>query len=253
MEPIPNQNQTPASSSSRSLFEKYQVFFAIVLCGFLIGGAIVTASITRLVSDTSEKPQQTRDTVRSDLVKLVSRLDMNKKEFAACLDNGTMTQKISDASALADKSGVTGTPTFFVIKRTFGANDAVTSQKQIAILGARDLATYENAIATMKSPTDQPAVTGAKIELSAEDHWTGPRRAEIVIVEYSDIDCPFCKAAKPIIDELLRKHPDYAFVYRHAPITSLHPFAAYKAEASECAAAQGGDEKFFKFLDAVVK
>lgn len=252
MEPTPNQNPTPASSPSRSVFEKYQVFFAIIICGLLIGAGIVIASLAGK-SPASSAPQQTKESVRGDLLKVAAKLNLGKKDFAACLDHDTMTQKISDDMALADKSGVSGTPTFFVIKRTFGANDAVTSQKQIAILGARDLATYENAIATMKSPTDQPAVTGAKIELSAEDHWMGPRRAEIVMVEYSDIDCPFCKAAKPVIDELLRKHPDYAFVYRHSPITSLHPFAAYKAMASECVAAQGGDEKFFKFLDAVVK
>lgn len=240
------------STPTPNLFERYQTFIAIIICGVLIAAGIVIARVIPSRA-ANQEPTQTQASVRDDLIKTAGKLGVNKRDFTACLDNGTMSQKINDAVALADKSGVSGTPTFFVVKRTFGANDAITSQKQIAILGARDLATYESAIASMQTPTDQPAVTGAKIELSSEDHWQGSRRAEIVIVEYSDIDCPFCKAAKPVIDELLRKHPEYAFVYRHSPITSLHPFAAYKAEASECVAAQGGDEKFFKFLDSVVK
>jgi protein-disulfide isomerase len=94
---------------------------------------------------------------------------------------------------------------------------------------------------------------GERIVLSDSDHKMGPAQAEVTIVEYSDIDCPFCKAAKPILDEILREHPEFAFVYRHSPIVSLHPFAAYKAEASECVTDLAGKDAFWKFLDLAVK
>jgi protein-disulfide isomerase len=73
------------------------------------------------------------------------------------------------------------------------------------------------------------------------------------LVEYSDIDCPFCKRAKPATDKLLKEHPEYGFVYRHFPLAQLHEFAAYKAEASECIKYSDGDTGFWKFLDVITK
>lgn len=242
--------QTP-----QSLFEKYQTFIAIIICGALIGGGIVIAKLlpTNGTVGVGNAPQ-TAESVRADMVDAAKKIGVNKTKFAACLDDVTNTARVTAAVELAGKSGVQGTPTFFVIKRTYGADDKITSEKQFMILGARDLVTFETSLSVGKPPVDQPPQpVGEKIILSAEDHWMGPRRAETILVEYSDIDCPYCKKAKPIIDELLQKHPEYALVYRHSPIASLHPFAAYKAEASECAAQLSDQESFFKFLDIVAK
>lgn len=244
---------TQTHESRKSFFEKYQTFFALIICGLLVGGGIVLAQVLP-ENSSGEKAagSQTQESVRDDMIATAKKIGISKTKFAACLDDGTHKQKVTDAITLAEKSGVSGTPTFFVIKRTYGADDRITSEKQFPILGARDLTTFEKSLAEGKAPTDQPAMqSGEKIALSDSDHWFGPRRAETILVEYSDIDCPYCKRAKPTIDELLKKHPEYAFVYRHAPIASLHPFAAYKAEASECVAQLGGNESFWKFLDIV--
>jgi protein-disulfide isomerase len=72
------------------------------------------------------------------------------------------------------------------------------------------------------------------------DHSRGPADAPVTLVEYGDYQCPFCGAAYPIVGELLRRRPDTVrFVYRHFPLTNVHPFAEMAAEAAEAAGARG--------------
>ncbi len=231
------------TSSKKSFFETYQTFIALIICGVLIGGGIVASKL--LINQTGTQPQETKESVRKDLLTESKKLGLDKNKLAACLDNGTHTQKISDAVSLAEKSGVQGTPTFFILNKKLGT--------QWAVLGARDQATFEASIASGKSPEGQPPITGDKIVLNENDHWFGPKDAQIVIVEYADIDCYYCKQVHPTIEKILADHPEYALVYRQSPIVSLHPFAAYKAEAVECAKDQGGEDAFWKLLNVLVK
>jgi protein-disulfide isomerase len=72
------------------------------------------------------------------------------------------------------------------------------------------------------------------------DHIRGPISATVVLVEYGDLECPYCSRAEPIVRELLREFDDdLQFVYRHYPLTDVHPHAELAAEATEAAAAQG--------------
>jgi protein-disulfide isomerase len=75
----------------------------------------------------------------------------------------------------------------------------------------------------------------------------GPADAPVVIVEFSDYQCPFCKRAEPTVTELLKKYPTQVrVVYRHMPLDGLHPRARPAAIASVCAEAQG---KFWEYHD----
>jgi Na+/H+ antiporter NhaA len=72
------------------------------------------------------------------------------------------------------------------------------------------------------------------------DHVRGPDDAPVTLVEYGDFECPWCRRAAPVIEELLaRSDGRLRFVWRHLPLTDVHPNAALAAEASEAAAAQG--------------
>jgi protein-disulfide isomerase len=72
------------------------------------------------------------------------------------------------------------------------------------------------------------------------DHIRGPVDAPISVVEYGDFECPFCGAAHNVVDALQsRLGDDMHFVYRHFPLSTVHPHARVAAEASEAAAAQG--------------
>lgn len=85
-----------------------------------------------------------------------------------------------------------------------------------------------------------PAVT-------ADDHVRGNPNAKITMIEYSDFECPFCGRHKPTLDQVLAQYgDDVNLVYRHFPLTSIHPNAQKAAEASECAGAQG---KFWEYHD----
>lgn len=87
--------------------------------------------------------------------------------------------------------------------------------------------------------------------VTSADHIRGNPDAPVVIIEYSDFECPFCKAFHPTMQRVVREYGDQvAWVYRHFPLDQLHPVKARKeAIASECAAELGGNGAFWAFAD----
>jgi protein-disulfide isomerase len=76
--------------------------------------------------------------------------------------------------------------------------------------------------------------------VSARDHHLGPLAAPVTLVEYGDYECPYCGAAHPVVTEVKRRLGDQlCLVYRHFPLTRVHPHAQLAAEAAEAAGAQG--------------
>jgi len=90
----------------------------------------------------------------------------------------------------------------------------------------------------------------AMSEVSGEDHIIGSPDAKVFIVEYSDLECPFCKQFhKTLLDTLAQyEESDVAWVYRHFPLQQLHSKAPKAAEASECAAELGGNDAFWDYI-----
>lgn len=88
--------------------------------------------------------------------------------------------------------------------------------------------------------------------VGSADKIFGNKEAQVIVVEYSDLECPFCKVfhntMHQIVDEYKGK---IAWVYRHYPIKELHTRATREAEASECAYEQGGSVIFWKYIDQV--
>ena len=81
------------------------------------------------------------------------------------------------------------------------------------------------------------------------DHVRGPDRAPVTLVEYSDFECPYCGLAEPVVRELLAGHGDLRYVWRHLPLTDVHPHALLAAEGAEAAARQG---KFWPMHDQLL-
>jgi protein-disulfide isomerase len=71
------------------------------------------------------------------------------------------------------------------------------------------------------------------------DHLRGLAHAPVTLVEYGDFECPYCGRAEPVVRELLRDSGDVCYVWRHLPLSDVHPHAQLAAEGSEAAAAQG--------------
>lgn len=101
------------------------------------------------------------------------------------------------------------------------------------------------------APTDPFALLTKYPTITSDDYVQGNRNAKYQMIEYSDLQCPFCHRFYPTAVEFLSKHKDVAFVYRHYPLDSIHPQAVPAAIASECVAKLGGAEAFYKFVDKV--
>jgi Na+/H+ antiporter NhaA len=71
------------------------------------------------------------------------------------------------------------------------------------------------------------------------DHIRGPEESMVTLVEYGDFECPYCGMAEPVVRELLRDYGEIRYVWRHLPLTDVHPNAQMAAEAAEAAARQG--------------
>lgn len=83
--------------------------------------------------------------------------------------------------------------------------------------------------------------------VSPRDHAQGAPRALVTLVEYGDFECPHCAAAHPVVKQVQQAMgTKLRFVYRHFPLTRIHPHAQHAAELSEAAAQQG---KFWPMHD----
>jgi Na+/H+ antiporter NhaA len=71
------------------------------------------------------------------------------------------------------------------------------------------------------------------------DHIRGSEDAPVTLVEYGDFECPYCGMAEPIVRELLADFGDLRYVWRHLPLSDVHPRAQIAAEAAEAAGEQG--------------
>lgn len=90
--------------------------------------------------------------------------------------------------------------------------------------------------------------------VSTSDHVAGNPAASVVIVAYSDIDCQYCKSFHEVLEQVITDYSatgEVAWVYRHFPLTEVHPAAATHAEAAECVASLSNDRLFFRFIDAL--
>ncbi|HLY94310.1 MAG TPA: Na+/H+ antiporter NhaA [Gaiellaceae bacterium] len=71
------------------------------------------------------------------------------------------------------------------------------------------------------------------------DHVRGDDGFPVTLLEYGDFECPYCGRAEPVVRELLAEVGDLRYVWRHLPLTDVHPNAFLAAEAAEAAGDQG--------------
>ena len=90
--------------------------------------------------------------------------------------------------------------------------------------------------------TDPEAIIGSSPTTGASDR-------EIVLVEFSDFQCPFCARAHETVKQFMDKHGgQVTLVYKHLPLSQIHPEAVPSAKASWAAQQQG---KFWEYQDAL--
>lgn len=233
-------HETPTQKSGSKLKE-FALPFSIIIAGILIAGAVV---LTRS-ADTVRTAGPTKAQVLSDLTKAASSLGINKDEFIACID-GESSQKIAEDVQQATDAKMQGTP-YFIIE--FGPFE--NPSNVIAVPGAISREVFDDILARKDVPTGlTPVPIPPYVRPTTNDHVRGDlAQSEVRIIEYADIDCPFCKKVYPVVADIQSSETNVAWIYRHYPLTRLHPYAYLKAQGTECVAQLGGESLFWKYLD----
>jgi len=156
------------------------------------------------------------------------------------------------------------------MKRTFGYDPSITWEifdiRPAAIPGVTELTVAVNKqqpIHMYLSPDHQNAIVGsiipfgtnpfapARAKLQAADGPArGPQTPVIYIVEFSDLECPHCKVAQPILEKLATDFPQVRYVFQQFPLpASLHPWAMKAAQYADCA--RTNQEAFWKYIDSI--
>lgn len=94
------------------------------------------------------------------------------------------------------------------------------------------------------------------LPVSSADHIQGSLQAKVKIIEFSDLECPFCKEFHQTLKEIMdvyEKQGQAAWIYRHFPIENLHSKAPKESQAAECASSLGGENKFWAYIDRLLE
>ena len=107
-------------------------------------------------------------------------------------------------------------------------------------------------LVTVSGGYNSGTFTAVPLDLSsaaAFEHTKGPEDAAITIVEYSDFQCPYCKQAVPVVEQILAEYPDSVrLIYRHYPLRQVHQQTQLAAESAEAA---GRQDKFWEMHDVL--
>lgn len=205
---------------------------AIIIAGVLIMIAIL---LTRGGGNTTDKTKT-----------LSEQVGVNKDKFTQCL-------KDTDLKALVESTGSEaeavmkglpaderGTPYSVII----GQNGSKTE-----IRGAYPKEEIQKLIDEVKAGKVTIAYAGDIGGYKEGDHIIGNPNAPILIIEYSDLECPYCKRFGETMKEIVAEsNGEVAWIYRH---WIVHQGAVAKAAASECVASLKGNDSFWKYIDLV--
>ena len=177
--------------------------------------------------------------------------------FETCMASAEIDAQITETVAYGQSLGFTGTPSF-----RFTSTDTGESY---TLIGAYPLATFSQWIDALLAgeapPQDEQQAEAEAPELPfwanedglapdpdnpgvnlAGDQYKGDPAASVVVIEFSDFQCPACQqhslGSQPAIDEALVETGQVMWVHKHLPL-QIHPQALVAATASECAADQG--------------
>lgn len=208
----------------KSLMEKAAPFmmFALVAMAFMLG------LMWNKLQGAPAGPAKFAD----KLVAYAKELKLDTKKFKKCIETGKKSVVDAD-TAQGAQYGVNGTPAFFVNGRLVSGAQPFSEFKKI----------IDEELLGGQNKVNDPRV---KVELGSAA-TQGKADAPIVIVEFSDFQCPFCGRALPTVKQVMSEYKDKVlFAYKHFPLTQIHPLAQTAAESSECAKDQG---KFWEFHD----
>ena len=195
-----------------------------------------------------------------------SELGLDATAFANCLDSGRAAEPVQIDAREGATRGVRGTPTFFINGQP--------------LVGAQPINSFAAVIdRALAGESGSPSVADGEVSPSAGDTVSDPKplvptpvvfdfaagvgdgtqyalgdpKAPVIIVEFSDYQCPFCfRYWQQIWPTLKERYIDTGrvyYVFRDFPISSIHPQAPKAHEAARCAGALAGEEMYWQVHD----
>ncbi len=205
----------------------------------------------------------------ANFVKLAEKAGADTAKYTKCIDSKAKTATVEKSFGEAQKAGFSGTPSFQFVRTA--TNEAFT------LVGAQPFDQFASMIDTLvagKKPEQPKADTAQQGDqkipfwATAEGLKPDPKRpgynmagdeirgnpdAKVVVVEFSDFQCPFCRRhfqeTEPTLDKTFVDTNKIMWVFKNFPL-SIHPQAPAAAVAAECASDQG---KFWQMHDLLFK
>lgn len=225
-----NKTQEQTQDKKETTQQKITTPMAIVIAGVLI---MVGILLTRGTGGSVTKEKT-----------LSEQVGVSKTQLAECVKNTDATAlsaKIEASVASAMKAlpaDQRGTPYSVIV----GINGVKTE-----IRGADSVDNVKKLIAEVLSGKVTTKYEGEVPPVDANDHIVGNPSAPITIIEYSDFECPYCKAFQATLKQVVTEsNGSVAWVYRHWPI---HQNSFEKLVAAECVAKIKGNDAFWKYSD----
>jgi len=232
------------SRSERSFFQDPQkLTFALglssglavmAIVGFVVFAVKGTGSNTTAYNKTNTNTATpTTGSTQPDAATIAKAIGLDESKFTSCLNSGKYRDRVTSDYSEGESIGVTGTPSSFV-----------NGTQVVGAVPYSQLKTYiDAAMSGTKGTVNVPPVTD-------DDHVIGGSKPKVTIVTYSDFECPYCKSFAPSLQQALQEYGnDLAVVYRHFPLSSIHPMAQSLAEGSECAVEVGNKDSFWEYHD----
>ncbi|HVY32137.1 MAG TPA: thioredoxin domain-containing protein [Polyangiaceae bacterium] len=192
-----------------------------------------------------------------DLEELIKKQGLNKAALDAAAKSPKISAKLQASQQLADDFEARGTPHFFINgRRLSGAQpldkfkalieEQLTKAKGLAEKGTPRAKLYAELMKTAEDPPPPPT---KHVDLPPNAPSRGDAKAPVVIQEFSDFQCPFCKRVEPTLAQLQTElKGQIRIVWRHYPLP-FHQYAREAAEAAEEVRAQKGDAAFWQYHD----
>ncbi len=223
--------------------ENNKITSAIIIGALIIAGAI-------LIKQPNENKIKNNKENTNRVTQINKTLGLNEKDMTECIISTNAIQKVESDIASATALGIQGTPHSFIVYKGVvvdsirGALPEELIQEKInTILNSTEIQTPEE-LKDLNFKNIDPNI----------DHIKGNSSLDLVIVEYSDTECPFCQRFHKSMQNIIAKNPNVSWVYRHYPLTTIHPNAKNEALASECASIISGEkENFWKYIDEIFK
>jgi protein-disulfide isomerase len=198
----------------------------------------------------------------NDLLGHAKRLGLDAGKVGSAIKTHRHKAAIEADQGLADDFEATGTPHFFINgRRLTGAqpldkfkamiDEELRKAEALLAKGTAPQDLYTELTREGKTPAGPERKDAGPVPAKAP--WKGGEHARVVIHEFADFQCPFCKRVEDALAQVMSSYGDRVkLVWRHKPLP-MHKEAALSAEAAQEVFAQGGNKQFWAYHDLLFK